>query len=165
MGDKNSVSKEVFIVAGAPGSGKRTLVRDFLQPGDIVVDLDAIAAALMGTDSMHPHYTTILPLVLAIRDALYQAISLRLGEWRRAFVITGTPDDAQLDQLVKLLNAKCIYLDADEAMCIERVESDPDRPNKDNARAVVHDWFRKHEQMQQHFAGTYTHPHRRGMAH
>ena len=163
MSDKKSISKEVFVVAGAPGSGKSSLVRDSLQPGDIVVDMDAIAAALLGTVSNHPDYSTIMPLILAVRDALHQTIAARLGEWQRAFVITGTPDDNQLDQLVKQLNGKCIYLDADEATCLERVESDPNRPDKDKARAVVHDWFYKHEHMKRRFAGAYIYPHSRGL--
>lgn len=142
-------SQAVFIVWGAPGSGKTTFVRENLGEGDVVVDLDSIAAALLGNSSAHPDYTTVLPLVLAVRDTLYTKLEARVGSWKRAFVITSTPDENKADRLVDRLGAKCIYMDVSEEEVMSRIESDPLRPDKAEAKKLAQEWFYEHQLSQQ----------------
>jgi hypothetical protein len=85
-------SAERFVVCGPPGSGKTTWVEERRQPGDLVWDLDAVAATLFQL----PHYPRpdeTTALLLSMRNA----IVLRLREMqtqRRVFIITASPDDA-----------------------------------------------------------------------
>ena len=156
--------KVVFIVYGAPGSGKTTFVKDSLMPGDIVVDLDVITAALLGTENKHPDYATVMPLVLSVRDSLYTMIEARVGLWMRAFVISASPDERQISQLADRLGASCIYMDITEDECLRRVMNDPARPDKNKAGQIVKEWFYKHRMLQQ-FAGVHTNLYSGGQRH
>ena len=46
MGERKKPTRKVFLINGAPGSGKTTYVQSRRQPGDLVLDLDYICSAL-----------------------------------------------------------------------------------------------------------------------
>lgn len=59
----------VTLVTGPPCSGKTTYVAQHRQPGDIVLDYDAIAQAL-GSGDTHDHPKSIHPYALHVIDAV-----------------------------------------------------------------------------------------------
>ena len=143
MTDKKHESGSVCIVCGAPGSGKTTYVQQNLQPGDLVVDLDAIVGALTGTHEPHPDYSYVIDIAHAVRETIYSAIEAGTTLWKRAFVITSTPNRERVDRLADRLGATCHYMETTEEECIQRIEDEPTRPNKDEDKALVHEWFKK----------------------
>lgn len=70
--DKSALSTEVHIICGPPGSGKTTFVQKHMQPGDLILDMDAIVAALTGNKSTHPDYSNVMNTALAVRETIYK---------------------------------------------------------------------------------------------
>lgn len=58
----------LYVIQGPPASGKTTWVRERARPGDIVIDLDAIAAALT-PDTGHNHPDAVLRTARRARAA------------------------------------------------------------------------------------------------
>ena len=44
------IRKEIYLIYGPPLAGKRTYIRDVIQPGDLLVDMDAIWECITGGD-------------------------------------------------------------------------------------------------------------------
>lgn len=80
----------VVLVAGAPCSGKSTWVADQLTEGDLVVDYDAIAAAIGSTQS-HDHAESLRPFICAARDALLDRLE-RPHSIQTVYVIRCDPE-------------------------------------------------------------------------
>lgn len=139
--DVSQPEKKVFLVTGAPGAGKTTYVRNKKQPGDLILDLDALAAALHGITTPHPDYEPVMDAVLAAREAVYSVIENRKGRWDRAFVITSAPDPRKVDALATRLGATVITMQTTKQKCIEQIQNDPTREMPDNDLRLVDEWY------------------------
>lgn len=141
MGEyKSALSTEVYVICGPPGSGKTTFVQQHMQPGDLVLDMDAIVSALTGNKSIHPDYSNVMNTALAVREAIYKSIeSGKAG--KRAFVITSASDKQQVAALARRLHGFMHYMDTPEAECIKRICNDPTRSDKEKDCALVKRWF------------------------
>lgn len=104
----------VHLVAGPPAGGKSTYVARRRAPGSLVVDLDAIAAAL-GSPGTHDHPADLVPFAL---DA-YDAVVSRLGSARHrlaeAWVIRCAPTAGERAELARRLGARTVTVVAPPA--------------------------------------------------
>lgn len=137
--------KEVFIICGAPGSGKTTYASQHHQPGDLIVDVDTIVAALTGDETAHPDYENILDVAIAVRNTLYNIIENGTGDWKRAFVITSSMNDGAVIALAKQLHATVHYMETTKEECKRRIANDKTRQDKELFYNLVDEWFKNHE--------------------
>ena len=137
--------KEVFIICGAPGSGKTTYASQHHQPGDLIVDMDTIVAALTGDETAHPDYENILDVAIAVRNTLYNIIENGTGDWKRAFVITSSMNDGTVIALAKQLHATVHYMETTKEECKRRIANDKTRQDKELFYNLVDEWFKNHE--------------------
>ena len=137
--------KEVFIICGAPGSGKMTYASQHHQPGDLIVDMDTIVAALTGDEIAHPDYENILDVAIAVRNTLYNIIENGTGDWKRAFVITSSMNDGAVIELAKQLHATVHYMETTKEECKRRIANDKTRQDKELFYNLVDEWFKNHE--------------------
>lgn len=132
---------KVFIVYGAPLSGKATYVRAEMERGDIVIDLDAIAQAI-SYQRIYDKPNNLRLNVFAIRDLILDNIKTRMGKWNNAWVIGGYPEKNQREALAEELGAELIYCEATKEECIERLMIDKDRCIMANEyKGYIEKWF------------------------
>ena len=87
---------DVVIVCGAPASGKTRYVKENMQLGDFVVDLDAIRAAVSFYDGKMP-LNNLTATIFDIRDYIYALIEQSAIDAPRCWVIAGLPKKADRD--------------------------------------------------------------------
>lgn len=114
--------KKVFIVWGAPCSGKSTWVNSVADPDDLILDIDrlwgAIRAEACGSYGKPPE---LKANVFALRDCLLDDIRTRRGRWTSAYIIGGYPLEGERERLADLVGAdRMIFIDADQQVCEAR---------------------------------------------
>ena len=134
---------DVYIVWGSPASGKTTYVKNHMEDGDLVIDLDLIKQSL----SMKEKTATgdnLLPIALKVRELLYDIIRARDLNCNSVWVIGGLPDADERIALANRLNTdKLIYIEATMEQCIERAMNDDERKDKDIQIRIIEKWFKR----------------------
>ena len=111
--------QNVYIVYGSPLSGKNTLVRELMQYGDIVLDMDALWQALTLQEA-YIKPKNVRFNVFAVRDNILDQIKTRYGQWYDAYIIGGYPEKYERERLAKELGAELIYCESTKEECISR---------------------------------------------
>lgn len=135
----------VTIVAGPPGAGKTAYIEERAKWGDLVVDVDALYAAL----SMLPWYEkpdVLLPFVMEVRDAVLARLS-RPSQVRAAWVITSEADRGKLEKLSETLGGALVVLEVNALECVRRISQDERRADRwEQWQEIVNAWWRKWEE-------------------
>ena len=128
---------QIKVVHGAPCSGKSTYVREHAGDNDIVWDYDSIRQALslgeshsQGTDAQND-----MTLKLRWMFAKNAADSSADVAW---FICT-TPKQSVKDVLGD--TAEYIHMDATLEECLERLENDDTRPDKESMKRLIEAYF------------------------
>ena len=136
-----AMTQRVYIVYGAPLSGKTSYVRASKGHKDIVLDLDELYQAI----TLLPAYdkpTELSSNVFQLRDSLIDQIKTRTGKWSRAWIVGGYPLQSERQRLATLLGAELIYVEASEEECLSRLLHDTDKlPFQKEWQKYIHDWF------------------------
>ena len=134
----------VYIVWGAPGSGKTTYVRKHIQQGDIVIDLDLIGRALSLADKTDVP-RNIERIAYDIRDYLYTQIEQKALDAKRVWVIAGLPKKEQRQQIASRLNAELVFIESNFKECYQHILHDDERKDKALQLAIIEKWFKDFE--------------------
>lgn len=132
--------KQVFVVYGSPLSGKTTYVRQNMEPGDLVVDMDILGYAV----GLQPMYNTpdeLKRIVFGVRDYLYDQIRIRNGGWWTAWVIAGLPRKDERERLVARLGASSILIESTREECHKRLLSCNDERDIIAWGGYIDKWF------------------------
>lgn len=121
------IPQKVYIVHGAPLSGKTTFVRDNKSERDIVVDMDALWHAIT-FEPMYIKNNYLKGNIFAARDALIDQIRTRKGQWQTAWIIGSYPARAERERLADRLGAELIHIDTPYEECLQRLHAAGDRP-------------------------------------
>ena len=133
---------KVYVVNGAPASGKTSYVLSKRQPGDLVLDLDMICAALGGTDKLYEDHKPYLDVALAVRDVVFDKIENREGKWRNAYVITASSDRNYVRNLADRLGGEIVSMNTTKEQCIEHARHDERRQaNLNEHLTLIEKWF------------------------
>lgn len=133
--------KKVYIVYGAPLAGKKTYVRQQLQRGDIVVDMDKLYEAV----TMLPYFDKpdcLLSNVRAVHNLLIDNIKTRYGKWNNAWVIGGYAEKFKREKLAEELGSELIFCDVSKEECLSRLVQDNERRNRQTEwKGYIDKWF------------------------
>jgi uncharacterized protein len=123
----------LYIVTGAPCSGKTTYVQEHKQDTDVVIDLDFLAQAL-GSKDLYEHPRAIKATALSARK---QAIKTCIENNFNAWVVDTKPSKESIETY-KQAKAEFIALDIDEETCLQRCEQE-NRPQQ--TREAIEQYF------------------------
>lgn len=136
--------RQVFIVYGAPLSGKTTYVRNAANEGDLIVDIDNIWECISGCDRyIKPQ--RLNSVAFTVRDTLLDCVKYRRGKWDNAYIIGGYPFKGERERLADTLGAREIYIESTRDECLQRLYE-----NKDDERDIaqwekyIETWFAQH---------------------
>lgn len=131
--------QSVFIVYGAPCSGKRTWVHDNANANDLIVDIERLWAAVRAdvcADNEKPN--AIKSNVFALRESLIDMIKVRRGKWRNAYIIGGYPLQGERERLMQTVGAdKLIHIDTAREVCEARAQSE-------EMKKYIAEWFERY---------------------
>ena len=131
--------RQVFLVYGAPCSGKSSWVESNRQDGDLVVDMDAIWKAISGCP-LYVKPNRLKSVAFRVRDSLYDVVRFRFGKWNNAYIIAGVPLQSERERMLKDFNAREVYIEASEAECLARAKAD-DARNTEEYAGYIRRWF------------------------
>lgn len=114
----------IYIIYGAPCSGKTTYALERMRNNDIIVDLDMIYEMLTGQDG-HEHSDGLRFIAFKIRDTLYDIIKTRYGRFNDAYIVAGLPHRGEREALARRLGAELVHIDTSEGECIKRAKGRP----------------------------------------
>lgn len=125
--------QSVYIVYGAPCSGKTTWVQQNANNDDLILDLDDIWECICKADRFHKP-KRLASNVYGIRDCIIDQVRTRTGMWRNAFIIGTYPLRTDRDRLCDMLQAALVFIDTPAEECLQRA------PNE-QWREYIEEWF------------------------
>lgn len=137
----NGWTQKVYIVYGAPCSGKTSYVLENMTDKDIIIDMDRLYSAI-GSGRMYDKPTEIKDVIFHARNALYEAVQQRLGNWRTAWVVATLPYAKDRELLAERLGAELVYIQTNKDICMQRLYESEERQAVANEWArFIDDWF------------------------
>lgn len=133
--------QNVYLVYGAPCSGKTTWVNDVAECDDLILEIDRLWNAVRADKcGQYEKPNEIKSNVFALRDCLLDTIRVRRGKWRNAYIIGGYPLQGERERLADSVGAnKIIFIDTPQDVCIERAKI-----KNEKLIDFVNDWFTKY---------------------
>lgn len=128
---------EIHIITGPPAAGKSTYVTEHKQPGDIIIDYDAIANTLAGVDpANHSHPAHVKAVTKAARQA---AIDTAIKQDCTVWIIHSSPSQSIMNKY-KQLGANIHTVDPGKSIVMKRCKHE--RPPE--MLKIAAQWYDKH---------------------
>jgi predicted kinase len=132
--------RQVFLVYGAPLSGKSRWVRENMNAGDFIVDINNIWESISGSAYEKPN--RLKSIAFKLRDVEIEAVKYRLGKWKNAYICGGYPIRSERERLCRELGAREVFIEASKEDCLERMKT---REEVDKAllEEYIEQWFER----------------------
>lgn len=132
-----------YIVYGAPLAGKTTYVKEHMQYGDLIIDIDKIWECITGIDHLEGKPDGLKRNVFAIRDLLYDQVKHKVGFYKNCYIIGGFPLISERERLAKDMNAEILYIDTDMETCFKRIGNINNPEVRKNYETYITNWFER----------------------
>lgn len=133
--------QRVYLIHGAPCSGKNTYLRMNANPDDLVMDLDAIYQAI-SLCGVHEQPFRIKPVAFAVRAAVLDSIRIRKGLWKNAWILT-SKTGLDLAREIETFRATPIHIDTDRKECLKRLHDHPNGRDIEKWTRYIDDYFER----------------------
>lgn len=139
-------TRQVYLVYGSPLSGKTTWVKEVMNEGDLIIDMDNIWQCVSGLDR-YKKPKALNSCVFGVRDTLIDMVKHRCGKWYNAYIVGGYPLISERERLCKELRAREIFIDTSQEECLARLNRCEDRD--------INEWEKYIEQWWKRYAPRY----------
>lgn len=142
-GQANKIERKVYIITGASCSGKTTFVRERIQEGDIVFDIDDLWQTVSG-QARYTKPKQLKPIIFNLRNEIKDAIAKGIGNWRNAYIIESLPlatDRKREVERYKAHNVELITMEATREECLTRLYNNPSGRNIKDYENYINDYF------------------------
>lgn len=115
----------IRVITGPPAAGKSTYVELNSHPGDIIIDMDKIAAALWKPDTseLHDYPDDVRRIAMSARNAaVRKALDAAQGERYLTVWIIHSDPNAETRALYRAAGGKFTHLDPGMEVCLQRVK-------------------------------------------
>lgn len=132
--------RKVYLVTGAPCSGKNSFIYAAANKEDLILDIDNIWQMI----SINERYNKpgrLKQNVFMVRDCLLDQVKTRAGGWRNAYIIGGYPLAPERNRLAEMLGAEIIHIDTPKEECLIRAKERPGEWVK-----FINDYFDKYQE-------------------
>ena len=133
----------MFLVYGAPLSGKTTWVNDVKNKGDFIIDMDNIWQCVSGCER-YDKPAVLKSIAFGVRDYLIECVKYRRGKWLNAYVIGGYPLISERERLCKELRAREIFIDTSKEECLRRLANCDDGRDIGEWTKYILDWYKRY---------------------
>jgi 5-methylcytosine-specific restriction protein A len=137
------LAKDITLISGPPASGKSTYIKQQAQPGDMIWDYDEIMKSLTGQE-MYYRPDWGMSLCMAIRDTLYDYIDK--STTIKAWIISSAPKKSQRQIIRRRFDANVIVMKPSIEICIERINKDNRRKDKQLWNDAIRQWYKDYEE-------------------
>lgn len=137
--------RKVYYIYGAPLSGKSTFVKENMQRGDLVLDIDRLWVALSEQDEyIKPN--ELKSVVFQARQTVLDSIKMRAGSWGTAWVIEGGALIGDRMRRIEALGAEPILIDTPKEECLKRLYNDESRQHViEEWKVYINKWFDEYQ--------------------
>ena len=134
--------RQVYLVYGAPLSGKSKWIRENMCEGDLVVNIDDIWECVSGLKRYNKP-NRLKSVVFKVRDTLIESVKYRQGKWNNAFICGGYSLQSERERLCKELGAREVFIDVPQSECYARLELCDCIEDKDEFKKYIDEWFER----------------------
>lgn len=133
-----SYTRHVYIVYGAPCSGKSTYVKNNCLEDDLIIDIDKIYQMISNSDE-HIKSGRLKDIAFKIQRELIDMVKCRYGKWINAWIIGGYPLSNERERVAASLGAELIYIEASKELCLARANE-----RSHEYKQFIDEWFTKY---------------------
>ena len=116
--------RKVYIVHGAPCSGKSSWVSSVCKRDDLVIDMDMIYKMINTHNDMYDKPDRLKTVAFKVKETLLECVKNRIGFWQNAYIITTESLESQLNRMSVMYGAELIHIDTDKETCISNLMND-----------------------------------------
>ena len=129
--------KKIYLIYGAPYSGKHKYIDSISDKSDLIISMDRIWRCIGGKDGRKN------AIAFKMRDTLLEAVKYRLGKWNNAYIIGGYPLIGERQRLCRELGCEEILIDTSKEECILNMIHSENDINPGEYKKYIEDWFEK----------------------
>lgn len=142
-GNGVAIERKVYLITGAPLSGKTTFVKERLTEGDIVFDIDDMWQTLSG-QGQYIKPNSLKAVIFNIRNAIKEQIQKGAGSWRNAYIIESLPiatDRKREAERYKAHNCEVITMNTSREECLNRLYAQPNGRDIKKYEEYINNYF------------------------
>lgn len=138
-------SFSVNLVTGPPLAGKTSYVLSNMTPGDLVVDQDAIAAAL-SYSAMHEDHLKNIKFAWRMMDEAITQLALGSTEPNHIAWLVGCFRTTRLQAMTRILRPqRIIVIATDEVACLDRLRLEKSSRPRHRLATSIRTWWNEFE--------------------
>lgn len=136
---------QVNVVWGPPAAGKSTYVEENKGENDLIYDFDALMRDISGLD-IYDRNEHLISYLVDFRAQIIERLEDE-AQLDTAWLIVSFPE-GELKEDLEALGAEFILVYEDKETCLQRIEDDERRKDKEEWKEAVENWFEKYEKQE-----------------